>query len=96
MYTCIAYLIEIRKFCSKTWLIKVLILRPKMLYNSRTSTFNFKKIQGVIPRTPLKGEGEEKGRKARGKGGEAPPQFTFLATPMDRRETRTRRKEKNR
>ena len=31
MYTCIAYLIEIRKFCSKTWFIKVLILRPKML-----------------------------------------------------------------
>jgi len=31
MYTCIAYLTEIRKFCSKTWLIKVLILRPQML-----------------------------------------------------------------
>ena len=31
VYTCIAYLIEIRKFCSKTWFIKVLILRPKML-----------------------------------------------------------------
>ena len=31
MYTCIAYLIEIRQFCSKTWFIKVLILRPKML-----------------------------------------------------------------
>jgi len=31
MYTCIAYLIEIRKFCSKNWFIKVLILRPKML-----------------------------------------------------------------
>jgi len=30
-YTCIAYLIEIRKFRSKTWFIKVLILRPKML-----------------------------------------------------------------
>ena len=29
MYTCIAYLIEMRKFCSKTWFIKVLILRPK-------------------------------------------------------------------
>jgi len=29
MYTCIAYLVEIRKFCSKTWFIKVLILRPK-------------------------------------------------------------------
>jgi len=31
IYTCIAYLIEIRKFCSKTWFIKALILRPKML-----------------------------------------------------------------
>jgi len=31
MYTCMAYLIEIRKFCSKTSFIKVLILRPKML-----------------------------------------------------------------
>jgi len=31
MYTCMAYLIEIRKYCSKTWFIKVLILRPKML-----------------------------------------------------------------
>ena len=31
MYTCIAYLIEIRKFCSKTWFIKGLILRIKML-----------------------------------------------------------------
>ena len=30
MYTCIAYLIEIRKFCLKT-VKKVLILRPKML-----------------------------------------------------------------
>jgi len=29
MYTCIAYLIEIRKFCA--WFIKVLILKPKML-----------------------------------------------------------------
>ena len=31
MYTCIAYLIEILTFCSKTWFIKVLILTPKML-----------------------------------------------------------------
>jgi len=31
MYTCIAYFIKIRKFCSKTYFIKVLILRPKML-----------------------------------------------------------------
>ena len=29
MYTCIAYLIEIRKFCSKNLVHKVSILRPK-------------------------------------------------------------------
>jgi len=56
-----------------------------MLKNSRTSTFNFKKIPGVIPRTPDKrGRGVERGRggEGRGKGGEPPSQFTFLATPL--------------
>jgi len=64
MYTCIAYLIEIRKFCSKTWFIKVLILRFKnalKLYNVSTSTFNFQKIRGYTPGSPLKGGGEGRG-----------------------------------
>jgi len=77
MYTCIAYLIEIRKFCSKTWFIKVLILRPKMLYNSPTSTFNFKKKYfsgGLYPRTSVKrGRGGERGRGAEGGTREGSP-----------------------
>jgi len=76
MYTCIAYLVEIRKFCSKTWFIKVLILRPKMLENSPTITFNFKKnFGGYTPGPPLKGDGREEGKGAEGggKGGDPPP-----------------------
>jgi len=77
MYTCIAYLIEIRKFCSKTWFIKVLILRPKMLQNSPTNTFNFKKISGgYTPGLPLKGGGEGRGEREEREGareGRPPP-----------------------
>ena len=64
MYTCVAYLIEIWKFCSKTWFIKVLILRPKMLQNSPTSTFNLKKNPGLYTRTPVK-RGREGAREGR-------------------------------
>jgi len=78
MYTCIAYLIEIRKFCLKTWFIKVLILRPKMLYNSPQFP---KKFRSYNPGPPLKGAGE-RGRagQGEGKGGEPPIHIPGYAT----------------
>jgi len=70
--------LKFESFAQKTCFIKVLILRP---------TFNFKKISGgYTPVTPLKGRGEGrgegKGRRGKGQGRGAPPQFTFLATPL--------------
>jgi len=77
--TCIAYFIEIRKFRSKTWFIKVLILRPKLLSNSPTSTFNFNFFfWWLYPRTPVKKERGGKGQRGKGRA----PQFTFLVTPL--------------
>jgi len=66
--------LKFESFAQKTWFIKVLILRPKMLYNSSTSTFNFKKIPGLYSRAPVKKERGERGRG--GEGGareESPP-----------------------
>jgi len=56
-----------------------------MLSNSSTSTFNFEQISGgYTPGPPLKGEGRGEGKERRGRqqGRGAPPQFTFLATPL--------------
>jgi len=58
MYTCIAYLIEIRKYCAKNWFIKVLILTPKCSKTHLRAPLIFKNFPGVIP--PLKGGGEER------------------------------------
>jgi len=56
--------LKFESFARKTWFIKVLILRPKMLQKSPKSTFNFKIISGgYTPGLPLKGgriKGEER------------------------------------
>jgi len=71
MYTCVAYLIEIRQFCSKNLVHKGVNFEAQNALKLTTSTFNLKKFRGYTPGPPLKG----------GEGGE-PPQFTFLATPL--------------
>jgi len=58
-----------------------------MLYNSPTSTFNFKKhFRGLYPRTPVnRGRGGETGRGgegARGKGGNPPIHTPGYATDI--------------
>ena len=82
MYTCIAYLTEIRKFCSKNLVHKgVNFEAQNALKLTYTSTFNKKISWGYTPGPSLKGGGEGKGRRGREqeRGG---PQFTFLATPL--------------
>jgi len=78
--------LKFESFAQKTWFIKVLILRPKMPKNSPTSTFNFKKIRELYPRTTVKrGKGgkrgmggEGKGRRGRGQGRGGPNSHSWL------------------
>jgi len=65
MYTRIAYLIEIRKFCSKNLVHEGVNFEAPKALNSPTSTFNFQKISGgYTPGPSLRGGG------GRGKGKE--------------------------
>jgi len=68
--------LKFESFAQKTWFIKVLILRPKMLYNSPQFPKNFR---GYNVGPPLKGAGE-RGRAGQGggKGGEAPNSHSWL------------------
>jgi len=81
-YTCIAYLIEIRKFCSKNLVHKGANFEAQNALKLTYKHLSFqKKFPRVIPRTPLKrgGEGEKREGAREGRS----PQFTFLATPVD-------------
>ena len=85
MYTCIAYLTESRKCCSKNLVHKgVNFEAPKCSKTHLRPPLISKNFRGLYPRTLVK-----RGRKARGEGEERkearvgrPPQFTFLATPL--------------
>ena len=63
MYTCVAYLIEIRQFCSKNLVHKGVNFEAQNALKLTTSTFNLKKFRGYTPGPPLKG----------GEGGDPPP-----------------------
>jgi len=74
MYTCIAYLIEIRKFCSKNLVYKGVNFEAQNALNSPTSTFDFKKkISLADPHEKGEGRGKGKGRRWRGQGWGGPP-----------------------
>jgi len=70
-YTCIAYLIEIRKFCSKNLVHKGVNFEAQNSLELTYEHLYLFKFSGVIPThgPPLKGEGEE--REGARKG--APP-----------------------
>ena len=71
MYTCITYLIEIQKFCSKNLVYKRVNFVAQNALKLTYKHLYFPKIsRGYTP--VIRGGG---------KGGEA-PQFTFLATPL--------------
>jgi len=80
MYTCIAYLVEIRKFCSKNLVYKGVNFEAQNALKLSYEHLQFlEKIPGGIPRTPVKRVRGRGGEKGLGWGG---PQFTFLATPL--------------
>jgi len=72
MYTCIAYLIEIQKSCSKNPVHKGVNFEGQNALKLTYDTFNFKKKNsgGYTPGPQLKG------------GGKGGPQFIFLATAL--------------
>jgi len=65
--TCIAYLIEIRKFCSKNLVNKGVNFEAQNALKVTYEHLQFKKIPGVIPPAPVKRA------RGRGGGGESPP-----------------------
>jgi len=82
MYTCIAYFIEIRKFCSKNLVQKGVNFEAQ---NALKLTYILaplisKNFWGLYPRTPVKGG--RRGKRGRGGEGGETPQFTFLAMPL--------------
>ena len=63
MYTCVAYLIEIRKFCSKNLLHNGVNFEAQNALKLTYEHLQFqKKIRGLYPQTPVK-----RGRRGRGK-----------------------------
>jgi len=66
MYTCIAYLTEIRKFCSKNLVHKgVNFEAPNALKLTYDHLLISKKFRGLYPRTPVKRGGREERKGAR-------------------------------
>ena len=67
MYTFIAYLIEIRKFCSKNLVHKGVNFEAQNALKHLRAPLISKKFRELYPRTPVKkGRGEGKGRTGRG------------------------------
>ena len=64
MYTCIAYLIEIRKFCSKNVIRKGVNFEAQNALKLTYEHLQFKKNPGLYTRTPVK-RGREGAREGR-------------------------------
>jgi len=72
MYTCIAYLIEIRKFCSKNLVHKGVNFEVQNALKTHTrAPLISKNFRGLYPRTPVKRGREKDEREGQGRG--APP-----------------------
>jgi len=77
MYTCIAYLIEIRKFCSKNLVHKGVNFEVQNAVKTHTrAPLISKNFRGLYPRTPVKRGGE--GREGRAREGRPPNSHSWL------------------
>jgi len=69
MYTCIAYLIAIRKFCSKNLVHRGVNFEAQNALKLTNEHLQFQKNRrGLYPAPPLKGRGEGRGEGEERKG----------------------------